>query len=142
MTVRTILLLAALSASGTALAEGQPMTVKLNGVEHDHGTLKVALFSDPKSFRKVDQAFETREVPAKAGTVTLVFDSVPAGQYAIMAYHDENGNGDLDRRFGMFPTEGYGLSNNPKVMGPPAFDDSQFTVTDNTPSEVSIDIRY
>jgi len=142
MTVRAILLLAALSASGAAYADGQPMTVRLNGVEHDRGTLKVALFSDAKSFRKVDKAFASGEVPAKAGTVTLVFDEVPAGQYAIMAYHDENANGELDRRLGMFPTEGYGLSNNPKVMGPPAFEDSRFSVTGETPSEIDIDIRY
>jgi uncharacterized protein (DUF2141 family) len=28
----------------------------------------------------------------------------------------------------MFPTEGYGLSNNPKVVGPPKFADSAFEV--------------
>lgn len=142
MGLRVALIVAAMVMGQTAFADGQSMTVKLNKVEYDHGTLKVALFSDPKSFRKVDEAFASREVPAKAGTVTLVFDQVPAGQYAIMAYHDENGNGELDRRFGMFPTEGYGLSNNPKVMGPPAFEDSQFTVTDKAPVEVDIDIRY
>jgi uncharacterized protein (DUF2141 family) len=28
----------------------------------------------------------------------------------------------------MFPTEGYGLSNNPTVVGPPKFEDSAFSV--------------
>ncbi|MGV0975151.1 MAG: DUF2141 domain-containing protein [Azonexus sp.] len=37
-------------------------------------------------------------------------------------------NGKFDLRFGMFPTEGYGHSNNPKVMGPPKFADSAFDV--------------
>jgi len=45
-----------------------------------------------------------------------------------MAYHDADLNGKFDLRFGMFPTAGYGLSNNPKVMGPPKFADSAFDV--------------
>lgn len=143
MTLRAALGLAAVfTASGLAFADGQPMTVRLNGVEHDGGTLRVALFSDPKTFRKADQAFAAQEVKASAGTVTVVFDEIPAGQYAVMAYHDENGNGQLDLRFGMIPIEGYGLSNNPKVMGPPAFKDSQFEVFGDRPSEIDIDIRY
>ena len=54
--------------------------------------------------------------------------ALPPGRYAIMAYHDADLNGKFDLRFGMFPTEGYGLSNNPKVMGPPKFADSAFDV--------------
>lgn len=143
MTLRAVLGLAAVIAtSGAAIAEAQPMTVRLNGIEHDGGTVRVALFSDPKTFRKADQAFAAQEVKASAGTVTVVFDEVPAGQYAVMAYHDENGNGQLDLRFGMIPIEGYGLSNNPKVMGPPAFKDSQFEVSRDQPSSIDIDIRY
>ena len=142
MTLRLALTLAAMAVSQAAIADGLPMTVRLNGVEHDNGTVRVALFSEPKSFRKADMAFATAEANAKTGTMTIVFNEVPAGQYAIMAYHDENGNGELDRRFGMFPTDGYGLSNNPKIMGPPTFEDSQFEVSTDQPSNVDIDIRY
>ena len=142
MTLRVALTLAAIVISQTAFADGQPLTVKLNNLEHDRGTVRVALFSDPKTFRKADQAFASSESPAKAGTVTVVFDDIPAGQYAVMAYHDENANGELDLRFGMFPTEGYGLSNNPKVMGPPAFEESRFEVPGDKPREIDIDIHY
>lgn len=142
MTLRAVFLLLAVSASGAAFADGQALTVRLNGIQHDQGAVRVALFSDPKSFRKVDKAFATQEAPAARGTVTLLFEDVPAGQYAIMVYHDENANGELDRRFGMFPTEGYGLSNNPKVMGPPTFGESEFAVSGTAPTELDIDIRY
>jgi uncharacterized protein (DUF2141 family) len=40
----------------------------------------------------------------------------------------------------MIPTEGYGLSNNPKVMGPPAFKDSEFQI--NQDSEIKIQFNY
>ena len=48
----------------------------------------------------------------------------------------------LDRRFGMIPTEGYGLSNNPKVMGPPSFEDSAFEVPAGEPTRVTLEMRY
>ena len=47
----------------------------------------------------------------------------------------------LNRRFGMFPTEGYGLSNNPQVSGPPAFEDSAFEVT-APETAIAIELRY
>src|SRR3546814_5617415 len=72
----------------------------------------------------------------------LVFKDLPPGRYAVLAYHDENGNGELDRRFGMIPTEGYGLSNNPKVMGPPSFEDSAFEVPAGEPTRVTLEMRY
>ena len=60
-----------------------------------------------------------------------------------MAYHDEDGNGELNRRFGMFPTEGYGLSNNPSVSGPPAFEDSAFEFAAGAGTVgINIAIRY
>jgi uncharacterized protein (DUF2141 family) len=48
----------------------------------------------------------------------------------------------MDRRFGMIPTEGYGLSNNPKVMGPPSFEDSAFDMTAGEPTRITLQMRY
>lgn len=135
-------LLSAMIASAAAMADEQTLKVTLNGIEHDNGSVNVALFADDKSFRKADQAFATHQEPARKGSMTLVFDNVPAGNYAVMAYHDENGNGKLDLRLGMFPIEGYGLSNNPKVMGPPSFKASEFQVNADQPLEISIDLNY
>ena len=66
----------------------------------------------------------------------------------VMAYRvkfkvglGDGGHGELNRRFGMFPTEGYGLSNDPTVSGPPAFEDSAFDVGAD-PASISIAIRY
>ncbi len=137
-----VALMAMVMFSATAQADGQTLRIELKGIEHEQGEIRVALFANAKSFRKADQAFASHQEPAKKGTMTLTFEEVPAGQYAVMVYHDENANGKLDLRFGMFPTEGYGLSNNPKVMGPPSFEDSEFTVATDTPSQIEIDIRY
>lgn len=134
-----IFLFGALGA-GSVLA-GQPLEVSLVGVQHARGAVRVGLYDDSKTFRKEERAFSVQQAPATPGTVVVRFDDVPPGRYAIMAYHDEDGNGALNRRLGMFPTEGYGLSNNPSVIGPPAFDDSAFEIAD-APRSISIDVRY
>ena len=98
MKVLSTLALALLSP----LAHTQALSVTFNGLEHDQGQVAVAVYADPKSSLKENQAFTARKVKAEMGAVTLVFRDVPPGRYAVLAYHDENDNGELDRRFGMF----------------------------------------
>lgn len=141
MTLPRLALLLATSLAASPLFAAQPLEVELTGVQHARGSVRVGLYADAKTFRKEAQAYAVAQAPATAGAVTVRFADVPAGRYAIMAYHDEDGNGELNRRLGMFPTEGYGLSNNPKVMGPPAFDDSAFDVGEGT-QKISIEMRY
>lgn len=121
------LALAALLA-GPAAAEPGTLTVTLKQVAAAPGNLRASLYREPDSFRKEDKALQVVSVPAAAGEVQLTFRDVPPGRYAVMAYHDADGNGRLNLRLGMFPSEGYGLSNNPKVFGPPPFADSAFDV--------------
>jgi len=128
--------------AAAAQPHAQPLTVVLEGVAHERGNVRVGLYATPSSFRKEMHALAVREVPAAPGVVTVVFEAVPAGRYAVMAYHDEDGDGKLNLRFGMFPAEGYGLSNNPKVMGPPAFEDSAFEVTADRPAHINVVMKY
>jgi uncharacterized protein (DUF2141 family) len=106
------------------------LQVKLKEVREAPGVLRVSLYREAESFRKEDRALKVISVPAVKGETTLVFEGLDPGSYAIMAYHDENSDGKLNLRFGMFPTEGYGLSNNPKIIGPPKFADSAFEVSE------------
>lgn len=117
------------------------LTVTLKNVRDAGGAVRAGLYREPATFRKEEKAVEVAQVPAAPGEVTLRFAGLSPGRYAIMAYHDENGDGTLNRRFGMFPTEGYGLSNNPQVSGPPAFDDSAFEVAAPA-TAVAIELRY
>lgn len=143
MTARSLAafaLAAALAWSGAAAAA--ELQVVVRPVAHDHGTVKLALYSSPETFRKEDKALAMLSQPAVPGEMTFRFDGLAAGRYAIVAYHDENGNGKMDRFLGMIPTEGWGLSNNPEVSGPPQFEPSAFTVADAEPTRIEIDLRY
>jgi uncharacterized protein (DUF2141 family) len=133
-------ILASLLTGSAMAADGNSLTVHLNGLKNDQGNVRIGLYSDPATFRKEAKAMLVRQIPARPGMLEVVFTDLPPGTYAVMAYHDEDANGELNRRFGMFPTEGYGLSNNPKISGPPAFADSAFAVAGTT--EITIDLRY
>ena len=128
-------------ASLSAWAADDTLVVTLAGVQHARGQVRVGLYADPKTFRKEDKATAIQTVAPVVGDTVVRFEKLPPGRYAIMAYHDEDGNGELNRRFGMFPTEGYGLSNNPTVVGPPKFEDSAFSVP-APDGRVRIDIVY
>jgi len=141
MTSHLLAFLLSAATTTTVLAQENTLQVDLAGIQHDRGSIRVGLYSDPKTFRKEAHALAIQQVPAATGTVTVSFPALAAGRYAIMAYHYEDGDGELDRRFGMFPTEGYGLSKDPTVSGPPAFEDSAFEVGAD-PASISIAIRY
>jgi uncharacterized protein (DUF2141 family) len=134
------LLLACLLAGQAQAADGK-LVVQLQGIQPGEGQLRASLYQEPETFRKEARALQRVSIPAQAGSAELRFDGVPPGRYAVMVYHDSNDNQQLDLRFGMFPSEGYGLSNNPKVMGPPKFDDSAFT-TAGGETRIAIQLSY
>jgi uncharacterized protein (DUF2141 family) len=135
------LLLACLFAAGHALADDSRLVVNLLGVSNAAGNLRASLYREPETFRKEDKAVQVVSLPAAKGDAKLIFTALPPGRYAVMAYHDENADQKLNLRFGMFPTEGYGLSNNPKVMGPPKFADSAFDVA-GPETAINIKLAY
>jgi uncharacterized protein (DUF2141 family) len=110
----------------TTSALGADLAVAVHEVRGSEGQVKLMLFEREEGFRKEDKARQVLALPATAGMVSGVFHELPPGRYAVIAYHDENGDGKLDLRFGMFPKEGYGLSNNPKFSGPPKFKEAAF----------------
>ena len=122
----------------SAQADESRLIVTLKDVRDSTGQIRASIYREPETFRKEDRAVAVVSVPAQKGDLKLAFMALPPGRYAIMAYHDADSDSKLGLRFGMFPTEGYGLSNNPKVMGPPKFADSAF---DLTGPETSIEIK-
>lgn len=133
---------AALAALFPLAASAAELEAVVRGVAHDKGAVKVVLYATPETFRKEDKALAVKTLPARPGEMSVAFAGLAPGRYAIVAYHDENGNGEMDRFLGMIPTEGYGLSNNPEVSGPPQFEPSAFDVAEAAPARTVIDLRY
>lgn len=61
------------------------------------------------------------------GKAVCVFRGLKPGRYAISAYHDEDGDEELDTNFLGIPSEDYCASRNARAsFGPPAFADAAF----------------
>lgn len=120
----------AMLAAFAAPALAADLEVAVQGSRGGDGPVKLMLFEREDGFRKEDRARQVLALPA-GGAPTGVFRGLPPGRYAVVAYHDENGDGKLNLRFGMFPKEGYGLSNAPKLVGPPKFKDAAFDLPES-----------
>ncbi len=132
---------AALAMCVFSQAGAADLTVLARQIRSSDGQVKLMLFDREEGFRKEEKARQVVALPAVTGNVNGVFRGIPPGHYAVIAYHDENGDGKLNLRFGMFPKEGYGLSNNPKLLGPPEFKDAAFEVLEPG-SQVEIRLDY
>ena len=111
-----------------AAAAGHAATlhVMVEKIRNDSQPVRVLLFNSPDSFPDEEQSFKVQATRATQGTAVVEFTDLDPGAYAIMAYHDENEDNRLNRVLGMWPSEGYGLSLNPLVMGPPTFQETSF----------------
>ncbi len=106
---------------------GGDLNVLGNGFAHDRGQAVAKLF------RRGDDIFGPPHRQIKAvirdGQVTLVFRWLPYATYAVILFHDENGNDDIGHNFFRFPAEPLGFSGKFKVSlfsGKPTFDELQF----------------
>jgi len=118
------------------------LTVRIVNARNANGVVRIALFQSAEGFPG-DASKALRTQPAKIDPQTLtaqvVFSELPQGTYAVIIFHDENGNGKLDKNLVGIPKEGYGASNNPaKKMRPPAFDEAKFSLTSDQSVEVKL----
>ena len=114
-----------------AAEDGARVTVTITNLRNADGVIRACMTTQEKSFPKCRgvAGAHAAKVDAREGTVTLTFDHVKPGRYAIALLHDENENGKADRALGMMPKEGFGFSRDAKVrMGPPDFADAAFDI--------------
>jgi len=123
-------------------ASAARIIVTIDGLKTAQGNVFVGLYASPAKFLQGNQADAQRRVRASTGPVTVAFDNLPPGTYAVGAFHDENANDHLDTNFLGLPTEGYALSNGVRaVMAKPTFQQAAFSVG-NGDKPVSLQIRY
>ncbi len=124
--------------------ESGSITVHVKGLNKAEGQLGVALYTNQKGFPdKTEHAFlaQVHKITS-TGEMTVVFENVPYGSYAVSVLHDENSNGKMDKTFFGIPKEGFGVSNNPKIRrGPPIFSESLFTLNAKQ-LELTITLNY
>ncbi len=123
----------------TAKAQSETVTVKvtIENVLNDNGSVLASLHNTD-TFMKGAGVIDLKEI-AKKGAITLSFENVEPGTYAIIVLHDENNNQRMDFEANGMPKENYGMSNNVMVMGPPTFADAKFEVANE---DMELTIRF
>jgi uncharacterized protein (DUF2141 family) len=103
------------------------------------GTVMVALFDSAAAFDGVSGRPVAATAVSASGPVVAVFENLRAGDYAVKAFHDVNGDGEMNTNpFGM-PIEPYAFSNNAVGnMGPARWDRARFAVSGETAQTISI----
>ena len=123
-------------------ASAARIVVTISGLNTNAGGVYVGLYATPSKFLNGTQVDAMKKVRASTAPITVVFDNLAPGTYAVGAYHDENNNDHLDTNFLGLPTEGYALSNGVRaVTSKPTFQQAAFTVGDAGVA-VSLQIRY
>ena len=108
-------------------AENVSIKVTIPNVSGTEGVVLIALYNSLESFTK-REPIATKKSKTEEGKVTVVFEDVSPGTYAVVCLHDKNGNERMDFDSNGMPEEAYGSSNNNMRMGPPNFEDAKFTV--------------
>jgi uncharacterized protein (DUF2141 family) len=105
------------------------ITVRIEALRNDRGTVYVSLHDNKKSFNDNKGALQSAQARPKQGTAVVVFEKVAPGKYALSFIHDENDNKKLDTNFIGIPKEGFGYSKDAMGrFGPPKFDDAALTI--------------
>jgi uncharacterized protein (DUF2141 family) len=122
--------------------EAGELRITVDGIRSTHGMVLIGLYDSPTSFGKAVEAsggflgdpnrFAAVALRANAALKSaVVFSNLGPGRYAAIAFHDENGDGKLDKNFLGVPTEPYGFSNDVQgFLSPPTFDAAAMALGD------------
>jgi uncharacterized protein (DUF2141 family) len=121
-------------------AQGK-LQVKVTNIKAAKGSIRIGLFNSEESFLK--DAVLGKVVKASADEVTVVFDNLKSGEYALSVIHDENGNEQLDTNMVGIPQEGFAFGNNAMGMfGPPSFEKAKLVIENNKVVNQTISLKY
>lgn len=112
------------------------ITVTVPNVTSNKGKVSYALY-DKENFRV--KPLQAKSTIVKDKKSTVIFTGVAPGEYAIVCYHDVNGNGKMDFEPNGMPIEDYGISNNPRSFGPPEYETAKFVISDK---DVTLEIKF
>ncbi len=111
------------------IAQPQTLTLRFHGVEQPRGAILAAVFDSAEAYAGRGRPVRAVRVDVAGHGAATAIQGLPTGRYAIKAFHDLDGDGEMDTNpFGM-PTEPFAFSNDaPANMGPPAFEAAAFAV--------------
>lgn len=110
-----------------AQASAADLTVWVSGMQTLKGNLEVALYRAGERFPVKNAASAMQRVKVTKSKMAFVFADLPEDDYAVVVYHDENGNLTFDENFLGVPQERFGFSNRakPSTFAAPTFEQAK-----------------
>ena len=132
-----IVFLLILFYSGSLFSHG---TIIFTNIEHNEGYIDVKIYDSKDAFLDEDLAIESIRKKVNKGEVVVPLTKIHEGKIAIVAYHDEDGDGELKTGLFWRPKEGFAFSNNYQPKGPPKFSKAAIDLIHGEP--VYIELNY
>ena len=139
-----VLVFANLPAIAFAQSSCPGIHVKILNIRNSTGAVACALFESPEGFPTefLHSATNVMIIKVRDTQARCDFEDILPGTYALAVIHDENMDGKLATNWLGVPTEGYGFSNEAKVlMGAPSFDAASFPY-DGRNLDLTISLNY
>ncbi len=119
------------------IASAANLTVRLDNAP-ESGNLVFQVYDAADAFGDLrDPA--TEFVLSARGDGEYRLADVTSGRIAVLVYHDQNGNGLIDKNFIGIPRESLALSNDYQPKGPPSFAKASFDLAED--QDAAIDLR-
>ena len=112
--------------ANNAFSQSNEMIVNVSNIKEKKGFIVIALYKDAKDWLKHTKVYKTIRIKVDKNQVQATIPNLPAGNYAITLYHDENSNNDCDMNSIGIPIEKIGFSNIHKtILLKPSFKECQ-----------------
>ena len=116
------------------------LEIHLNNIKSKKGSIQFVLFTTEEDYLK--NPIEKKVIKSTGKDVTVVFENLQPGDYALSVIHDENENGQLDSNALGIPKEGFAFGNNALgSFGPPPFEKAKITIVDQDIKQ-DINLKY
>jgi uncharacterized protein (DUF2141 family) len=125
---------------------GSKLILQLSNLRNRQGQFCVSVFADEKGF----PADGLKSVYSKCHLASELIEPVEIeiqglqpGNYALAMFHDENSDKQLNTGTFGIPLEGFGFSNNPKILfSAPKFAECSFAVIESRQTVVQVRANY
>lgn len=104
------------------------------------GAVVAWLFDSPNTFVDLRDPVRVVVLSNRGKTPTQIKD-LPAGEYALVVFHDANSNGLMDKNFIGIPREWLGFSNRYWPEGPPTFARAAFMLAEDETKVIDVNLR-
>jgi uncharacterized protein (DUF2141 family) len=140
MRKKIVSLLLGASLVASVHASAASLGIAVTAIEQEQGAIMLALYDSADAYDG-GTSVKAARIEVNGDVVSVEFDDLPPGRYAIKLYHDANSNGELDTNMMGLPVEPYGFSSEGGSMGPPPFEAAAFDVVSGEDNSVTVRLR-